>query len=117
MILVSTDGALQVVNLLEFLHTDMKGKVIYSITLPPLSDDHAIKTFKIMPRSCNAHAYINAGFCAKFQRENSIRIVGRPTLLFGGLRASLVNSCQFCCYSIYKVLLLSRRMPVKQKNS
>mgnify|MGYP003353613264 CR=1 FL=1 len=87
---MGSDGNLQVVSLPEFLQTNMKGKIIYSITLPPLSEDYAIKTFKIMPRSCNAHAYINAGFCAKIERGDGVRFIGKPSLIFGGLRSTLV---------------------------
>jgi hypothetical protein len=69
----------------------MNGQIILNVTLPPLSTDHFIKTFKIMPRSCNAHAYINAGFCAKISRQENICIVGKPTIIFGGIRTSLVS--------------------------
>jgi xanthine dehydrogenase/oxidase len=74
----------------------MNGQIILNVTLPPLSTNHIIKTFKIMPRSGNAHAYINAGFCAEISRENTIRIVGKPTIIFGGIRSSLVS---FITYS------------------
>ena len=65
----------------------MQGQIIASIILPPLSTDYVIKTYKIMPRFANAHAYINAGFCAKIQDN---RIIGKPTIIFGGIRPSLV---------------------------
>ena len=67
----------------------MKGQIIISFTLPALSKDHAIKTYKIMPRSRNAHAYINAGFCAKLDSAN--KIVEKPNIIFGGIRPSLVT--------------------------
>jgi hypothetical protein len=73
----------------------MNGQIILNVTLPPLSTDYIIKTFKIMPRSCNAHAYINAGFCAKISRQENIRIEGKPTIIFGGIRSSLVSFNNF----------------------
>lgn len=88
---MGSDGEILQFGLPQFLETDMKGRFILSVELPPLSKDHIIKTFKIMPRSCNAHAYINAGFCAKILRQDSIRIVGKPTIIFGGIRSSLVS--------------------------
>ena len=84
---MSQTGAKRQLNLTEFLQTDMQGKIILNLTLPPLSKDYVIKTFKIMPRSANAHAYINAGFRAKIQ---SNKIIERPTIIYGGIRPSLV---------------------------
>ncbi len=51
-------------NLVDFLSTDLKGKFIYSVTFKQLnfSTKTFFKTFKIMPRYRNAHAYVNAGF-------------------------------------------------------
>jgi xanthine dehydrogenase/oxidase len=69
----------------------MDGQIVLNVTLPPLSTDHIVKTFKIMPRSCNAHAYINAGLCAKISRQDTIRLVGKPTIIYGGIRSSLVS--------------------------
>lgn len=88
-ILVNRNGEKQQLTLSKFLSSDMKGQIIISFTLPPLSKDHAIKTYKIMPRSRNAHAYINAGFCAKLDSAN--KIVDKPNIIFGGIRPSLVN--------------------------
>lgn len=92
--IMGSDGKILQFGLPQFLETDMKGRVILSVELPPLSKDHIIKTFKIMPRSCNAHAYINAGFCAKILRQDSIRIVGKPTIIFGGIRSSLIHASE-----------------------
>lgn len=88
---MSRNKEVQELSLPQFLDTDMVGKVILNVTLPPLSNDHMVRTFKVMPRSCNAHAYINAGFCARIERAgDNVRIVGKPTMIFGGLRVSLV---------------------------
>ncbi|XP_046441655.1 indole-3-acetaldehyde oxidase-like isoform X1 [Daphnia pulex] len=89
--IISCKRETQQLTLEQFLETDMNGQIILNVTLPPLSTDHIIKTFKIMPRSCNAHAYINAGFCAKISRQENIRIVGKPTIIFGGIRSSLIH--------------------------
>ncbi len=41
----------------------LKNRVIYSVNFIPFDSIKTIvKTFKIMPRSNNAHAYVNAGF-------------------------------------------------------
>lgn len=51
------------VTLMQFLQQSLKGKLIYSAKFQPFNkSDTFIRTYKIMPRSQNAHAYINAGF-------------------------------------------------------
>ena len=89
--LVSRDREIEELSLSKFIETDMNGKVILVVKFPPLSTDHVIRTFKIMPRSCNAHAYINAGFCARIKRDDIIQIIGKPTIVYGGIRSSLVS--------------------------
>jgi len=91
---MTSSGEIQPLSLPEFLKTDMQGKLILSLTLPALSTDYVVKTFKIMPRSANAHAYINAGFCARIRPEEPSRICGKPTLVFGGIRHSLIHAEQ-----------------------
>ena len=87
---VNREGGIEQVTLTEFLNTEMQGKFILSLMLPALSTDYIIKTYKIMPRAGNAHAYINAGFCARIPARESTRIDGKPTIVFGGIRPSLV---------------------------
>ena len=86
---MNPSGEKQQLSLPEFLQTDMQSKVLLNLILPPLSKDYVIKTYKIMPRAANAHAYINAGFRAKIQ---SNRIVEKPTIIYGGIRPSLVKT-------------------------
>ncbi|GFG40150.1 hypothetical protein Cfor_02488, partial [Coptotermes formosanus] len=58
---------LEKVNMMDFLNVDMKHKIIHSINLPQLDEDYHLRTFKIMPRAQNAHAYVNAGFLFKMK--------------------------------------------------
>ncbi len=91
--LVNCDREIKELSLPQFLETDMNRQVLLVIKFFPLSPDHVIRTFKIMPRSCNAHAYINAGFCAKISRQDAaVQIVGKPTFIYGGIRSSLVSN-------------------------
>ena len=53
-----------------------------------------VRTFKIMPRSSNAHAYVNAGFMAEVDVENSYKIIGKPTLVFGGISSTFTHAVQ-----------------------
>jgi len=90
--IVNREGGIEQVTLTEFLNTEMQGKFILSLMLPALSTDYIIKTYKIMPRAGNAHAYINAGFCARIPARESTRIDGKPTIVFGGIRPSLIHA-------------------------
>ena len=45
-----------------------------------------------MPRSSNAHAYVNAGFMALVDVENGFTITQKPTVVFGGIREDFVHA-------------------------
>ena len=45
-----------------------------------------------MPRSSNAHAYVNAGFLALVDVENAFTITQKPTVVFGGIREDFVHA-------------------------
>ncbi|XP_075976974.1 xanthine dehydrogenase/oxidase-like isoform X2 [Anticarsia gemmatalis] len=59
----------------QFLRTDMRGHVIWNIMLPPLNNNYRLVTFKIMPRSANAHALINAGFLYKLRGSDNTSLL------------------------------------------
>ena len=76
----------------NLLNTPTKGKIIHSMTLKPFyMTTTIIKTYKIMPRSQNSHAYVNAGFNFKFANESSF-VVQSCSIVFGGISASLVHA-------------------------
>lgn len=72
----------------QLLNTSLDGKIIYSITFSPLPKERTfIKTFKVMPRSQNSHAYVNAGF--RFTLDPATyRVQQAPTIVFGGINSS-----------------------------
>ena len=45
-----------------------------------------------MPRSSNAHAYVNAGFLALVDVENAFTITQKPTVVFGGIREDFIHA-------------------------
>ena len=51
-----------------------------------------IRTFKIMPRSTNAHAYVNAGFMAEVDQENNFLVTGKPSIVFGGISSTFTHA-------------------------
>ena len=51
-----------------------------------------IRTFKIMPRSSNAHAYVNAGFMAEVDQDNNFLISRKATIVFGGISSTFTHA-------------------------
>ncbi|CAH0726812.1 unnamed protein product, partial [Brenthis ino] len=85
LVLIFGHGSRKTLSMHDFLIEDMTGKVIFYVLLPPLSKEHNVVTFKIMPRTQNAHAIVNAGFNYKLNDDNTVldcRIV------YGGLSPS-----------------------------
>ncbi|XP_045484577.1 xanthine dehydrogenase-like [Pieris rapae] len=69
----------------EFLNVDMNGKVLFNIFLPPLNDDLVkVVTFKVMPRSQNAHAIVHAGYLYELTHHNRVLTC---RIAYGGLSA------------------------------
>ncbi|XP_053608547.1 uncharacterized protein LOC128674181 isoform X2 [Plodia interpunctella] len=101
-------GALQTISMEQFLKTDMRSKVIVNAILPPLSNTscHVI-TYKIMPRSQNAHAIVNAGFFYKYRSNQQLLQV---RVAFGGLSSSFTRSYQTERYLLGKPLFTNETL-------
>lgn len=48
-----------------------------------------------MPRAQNAHAYVNAGFLFKVDKQNSYTVLEKPTILFGGINPKFVSKYKY----------------------
>ena len=111
--IVNTSGAVEEMTVGAFVTADMNRKFIKKIKFPSLknktmkTDLHKlwltskakdggavwkIRTFKIMPRSTNAHAYVNAGFLALVDVDNNYKIEGKPTVVFGGINSTFIHA-------------------------
>lgn len=89
---------------LEFLKTPMTGKLIYSARVTPFDPSSTyIKTYKIMPRSQNAHAYVNAGFRFNIDRK-TFMVKSQPTIVFGGISDTFVHARDTESYLVGKNL-------------
>lgn len=77
-------------TLLEFLESDMKHKIIYSVVLPHLDSSYEFRSYKIMPRAQNAHAHINAGFL--FKLDGTGKVMEKPNIIIGGIREDFVSN-------------------------
>ncbi|CAG9788240.1 unnamed protein product [Diatraea saccharalis] len=82
--ILDAPGSKKVISMEEFISTDMKGKLIYNILLPPLNDNEFnLVTFKIMPRAQSAHAIVNAGLLCQVQTtDNTVKEI---RVVFSGL--------------------------------
>jgi xanthine dehydrogenase/oxidase len=70
----------------------LKGRLVHSMTLRPYDKSKTlIKTYKVMPRSQNSHAYVNAGFNFTFSDEKSLTVES-CSIVFGGLSSKFVHA-------------------------
>jgi len=119
--IVSWDGSTTTISVADFVTFDMHRKFIKRINFPALEKsskkknlnnlwlsaprgsghqtkkdgsgpEWVIRTFKIMPRSSNAHAYVNAGFLALVDKSNNFRIEQKPTVVFGGINSTFIHA-------------------------
>ncbi|GBP91385.1 Xanthine dehydrogenase 2 [Eumeta japonica] len=79
-----------IVYLKDFLKINMKGKIILNVKLPPLSLCCLVKTYKIMPRSQNAHAHVNAGFMFRFDRKTNK--IAEANIVFGSISPTFIHA-------------------------
>lgn len=80
----------EIITLQNFLKIDMKGKIVINIMLPPLSKHCSFKSYKIMPRSQNAHAVVNAGFLFKFKPNTSI--LEKASIVYGSISPTFIHA-------------------------
>ncbi|XP_055625820.1 xanthine dehydrogenase/oxidase-like isoform X3 [Toxorhynchites rutilus septentrionalis] len=76
---------------LEFVQTNMNKRVIWNVILPSLDPSvYFFKSFKIMPRAQNAHAYVNGAFLMKFnEAKNSVE---SARICFGGINPNFTHA-------------------------
>ncbi|RNA44115.1 xanthine dehydrogenase-like isoform X1, partial [Brachionus plicatilis] len=77
-------GISKILSPLEFMSLPLQSKLLYSFSVSPLTQDTFLRTYKIIPRSQNAHAYVNAGF--RFSIDPKTMVVkSLPCILYGGI--------------------------------
>ncbi|CAG9813286.1 unnamed protein product [Phaedon cochleariae] len=73
----------------SFLEVDMRKKVIKNIILSGIDEKtHKYGSYKIMPRSQNAHAIVNAGFLIKLNNN----IVEWARIVYGGINGHFIHA-------------------------
>lgn len=78
-------------SLWDFLKQDMTNSVIVSMVIPFASNSVTFKSFKIMPRAQNSHAYVNAAFSMEMEPDGST-VKGKPLFVYGGIEAHSISA-------------------------
>lgn len=80
-----------VISVADYLYFNMDKKVILNVILPALNPKtYTYRSYKIMPRAQNAHAYVNAGFLLKFDKG----VVQSARICFGGIHPEFVHATE-----------------------
>uniref|UniRef100_A0A1B0DPG2 Aldehyde oxidase/xanthine dehydrogenase a/b hammerhead domain-containing protein n=1 Tax=Phlebotomus papatasi TaxID=29031 RepID=A0A1B0DPG2_PHLPP len=70
---------------------DMKRRIILKIRLPAMDSTRDIlRTYKVMPRAQNSHAYVNAGFLFRFNERRSRLLSIR--ICYGGIHPRFIHA-------------------------
>lgn len=77
----------------QYLVLDMRRRVIINISFPALhSSSYIYTSYKIMQRAQNTHAYVNAGFLVKIDKNTYYRVTDPPTIVFGGINPEFIHA-------------------------
>ncbi|XP_052742235.1 uncharacterized protein LOC112057841 isoform X2 [Bicyclus anynana] len=79
----------------NFLKMNMDGKLIVSFQLPPQGPTHIFKSFKIMPRSQNALAIVNAAFSVNFVNGTTVDSIN---IIYGNISGNFNHARQTEAY-------------------
>nr|XP_034833059.1 xanthine dehydrogenase/oxidase-like [Maniola hyperantus] len=74
-----------------FLEINMQAKLIVSFQLPPQDPRHIFRSYKIMPRSQNALAIVNAAFNVKLDIANRIDSI---SIVYGNISPNFIHASQ-----------------------
>jgi len=74
---------------INFITTDMQKKLLTKITLPSYdSKKFVFRSYKIMPRAQNAHAYVNAAFLLEM---DSTKVISAK-ICYGGINPTFIHA-------------------------
>ncbi|CAG4933298.1 unnamed protein product [Parnassius apollo] len=86
---ILTPSENKTVTMQDFLKENMRGKIILNVLLPPLSTQCQLVTYKIMPRTENVRAIVDAAFLYKLDNWNKVL---ECRLTFGGLSPTFIRA-------------------------
>ena len=90
--IMDTTGTISFYTPADFLQTDMTRKILVFASLPSLTDTFRFVSYKVTPRSQNAHAYVNAA--CLIQVDASFNVVQEPRLVFGGVAPDFIHASE-----------------------
>ncbi|XP_059486228.1 uncharacterized protein LOC132202921 isoform X2 [Neocloeon triangulifer] len=103
--IMDASGVVSKVTLVDYLVFEMNKKFIASIEFTPKNSNTRFRTFKITPRAQNAHAYVNAGFCFEFENTTTWKVVGQPSIVYGGISPDFIHATNIETLLVGKPLL------------
>jgi xanthine dehydrogenase/oxidase len=110
----SSETESTVVSPKDFLELDMDRKIISKITLPQYNPSiFVFRSYKIMPRAQNAHAYVNAAFLMEFTDSKSEVLSARICL--GGINPKTIHTAKLEAYLVGKNLYTNQTLQVALK--
>ncbi|GAU99071.1 hypothetical protein RvY_10117 [Ramazzottius varieornatus] len=80
----------------EFLAVDLKGKIVLAMELKAMDGKQFFRTYKVMPRVQNSHAYVNGAFRVKFDAAQKGKRVlqDKPAISLGNIHAKFIRAKQ-----------------------
>ena len=113
--IVNSGGQVFTISVEEFSTYEMGAKILVRIRIPKgtkwgekknliqlwsraepgmgkAGQEWKFRSYKIMPRSSNAHAYVNAGFLALVDTADNFKIISKPRIVFGGINPGFVHA-------------------------
>ncbi|XP_050092812.1 uncharacterized protein LOC126575867 [Anopheles aquasalis] len=73
----------------EYVAMNMNKKVLLNVVLPPLDPkEYVYRSFKVMPRAQNAHAYVNGAFLVKTEGSSIVS----SNICFGGINPQFTHA-------------------------
>ncbi|CAH1786918.1 unnamed protein product [Owenia fusiformis] len=72
--------------------------ILQSVKLPQMLTPATVRTYKIMPRATNAHAYVNAGFNFKLDASQNYKVTDTPSIVYGGISSTFVHATKTEAY-------------------
>ncbi|XP_075976857.1 uncharacterized protein LOC142977055 [Anticarsia gemmatalis] len=106
-------GNKQTCTMQGFLKEDMKGRVLYNILLPPLTDSYELITYKLMPRAQSAHAIVNCGFLYKLNKTTYV--VEEARIVYSALSANFLRATATEAYLVGKSLFTNETLQAALK--
>ncbi|XP_062544110.1 aldehyde oxidase 3-like [Armigeres subalbatus] len=99
--IMHSDKNISVMKPQEFIRLNMNKKLIVNVNMPRLESAKTFKSFKIMPRAQNAHAYVNAAFLVRLKKDPAL-MVEEATICYGGINPTFTHATAMERYLIGK---------------